>query len=88
MEAINRVRLHYANLKKLETGRRIRIDSTGVDTNIHHPPDSTRLADGIRVITRLLQEGKSLTPIPGYKFADHNRATRKRVGLILNAKRP
>jgi IS5 family transposase len=86
-EAINRVLIQYANLQKIEKGRRIRIDSTVVDVNIHHPTDSTLLADGVRVITRLLREGKSLNPRPGYKFADHHRATRKRVLLIVNAKK-
>lgn len=68
-------------------GRTVRFDSTAVDANIHHPTDCTLLQDGIRVITRLLQEGKSLNPMPGYKLVDHNRAVKKRVLLILNAKK-
>ena len=33
-------------------GRRLRIDTTVVETNIHYPTDATRLADGVRVLTR------------------------------------
>jgi IS5 family transposase len=40
---------------KLTTGRKLRIDGTVVETNIHHPSDSTLLNDGVRVITRVLR---------------------------------
>ena len=63
------------------------MDSTVVDSNIHHPTDSTLLQDGIRVITRLLQAGKFLQLTPGYRFADHQRAAKKRVMVILNARK-
>jgi IS5 family transposase len=86
-EAVNRLLIQYAARQDAEKGRMIRLDSTAVDTNIHHPTDSTLLQDGIRVITRLLQEGKSLDPIPGYRIVDHNRAAKKRVLKILNAKK-
>jgi transposase, IS5 family len=86
-EAINQALIQYAAAKKLEKGRKIRLDSTVVDSNIHHPTDSTLLQDGIRVITRLLQAGKSLQPTPGYRFADHQRAAKKRVMLILNTRK-
>ena len=68
--------------------RRVRRYSncTVVDSNIHHPTDSTLLQDGIRVITRLLQAGK-FPPTPGYRFADHQRAAKKRVMVILNARK-
>src|SRR3989454_204438 len=36
-------------------GRRLRIDTTVVETNIHYPTDATLLADGVRVLTRSLQ---------------------------------
>jgi IS5 family transposase len=58
-----------------------------VETDIHHPTDSTLLADGIRIITRWLAEGKELTPHPQYQFSDHQRVVKKRVMTILNAKK-
>src|SRR5258708_31506652 len=36
-------------------GRRLRVDTTVVETNIHYPTDSTLLADGVRVLTRTLR---------------------------------
>ena len=86
-EAVNLVLLEYAGRQKVEKGRAVRMDSTVVETHIHHPTDSTLLLDGIRVITRLLQAGKALNPTPWYTFADHQRAAKKRGLQILNARK-
>jgi IS5 family transposase len=40
---------------KVTRGRKLRIDSTVVATAIHYPTDSTLLADGVRVLSRLVQ---------------------------------
>jgi IS5 family transposase len=37
-------------------GRRLRVDTTVVETTIHYPTDSTLLADGVRVLTRTLRQ--------------------------------
>lgn len=86
-EAVNRVLLGYAAQEKLEKGRTVRMDATVVETHIHHPTDSTLLVDGIRVITHLLQAGKTLNPTPWYTFIDHQRAAKKRALQILNARK-
>ena len=77
----------YAMQEKMETGRVVRIDSTAVETDIHHPTDSTLLSDGIRIITRWLIEGKELLPAPSYQVSDHRRVVKKRVMAILNARK-
>ena len=86
-EAVHQAILGYAEIQGLEKGRTARMDSTVVETNIHHPTDSTLLQDGIRIITRWLSEGKSLLPVPEYLFVDHKRRTKKRVMTILNARK-
>jgi transposase, IS5 family len=86
-EAIHNEILGYAREEKIETGRTVRVDSTAVETNIHHPTDSTLLSDGIRIITRWLTEGKELVPQPRYQFSDHRRVVKKRVMAILNARK-
>ncbi len=40
---------------KVTRGRKLRVDSTVVQTNIHFPVDSTLLGDGVRVLTRAIQ---------------------------------
>lgn len=86
-EAIHREIIGYAKAEKIETGRKVRIDATAVETDIHHPTDSTLLADGVRIITRWLAEGKDLTPAPVYHFSDHRRVVKKRVLTIQNARK-
>ncbi len=39
-------------------GRKLRADSTVVETNIHYPTDSGLLTDGVRVLSRLLRRVK------------------------------
>jgi IS5 family transposase len=40
---------------KVTRGRKLRIDGTVVATTIHYPTDSTLLADGVRVLSRVAQ---------------------------------
>jgi IS5 family transposase len=40
--------------RRIIHGRRLRVDTTVVETNIHYPTDATLLADGVRVLTRAL----------------------------------
>jgi IS5 family transposase len=82
-EAIHREILDYAKKEKIETDRKVRIDATCVETDIHHPTDSTLLADGVRIITRWLTEGKELSPTPRYQFSDHRRVVKKRGLSVL-----
>lgn len=42
--------------RRVIRGRRLRLDTTVVETNIHYPTDATLLADGIRVLTRSMQQ--------------------------------
>src|SRR6266702_5088822 len=41
--------------RRVVRGRRLRVDTTVVETNIHYPTDATLLADGVRVLTRGLR---------------------------------
>jgi IS5 family transposase len=85
-EAINRLLIKRAEEKGIEKGRKVRIDTTAVEADIHHPTDATLLFDGMRVLTRLLEEGMALEPRPGYSFSNHLRVAKKRVLAIVNAK--
>src|SRR5499433_257101 len=41
--------------RRVVRGRRLRVDTTVVETNIHYPTDATLLGDGVRVLTRTLR---------------------------------
>lgn len=82
--AIHQFIISYANKEQLEKGRKVRLDSTVVESDIHSPSDSTLLWDGVRVITRWLIEGKRFSPKPVYFFSDHRRVVKKRLFKIQN----
>jgi IS5 family transposase len=86
-EAVHVCLMQYALEAGIESGRKVRIDSTVVESNIHDPSDSTLLWDGIRVITRWLEEGHTLAPRPDYRYCDHCRVVKKRLMVVLNAKK-
>jgi IS5 family transposase len=86
-EWANRVVSEHARKEGIEKGRTVRMDSTAVEADIHYPTDSSLLQDGVRIVTRLLIEGKRLYPTPAYGYADHRRVVKKRVIRILNSKK-
>lgn len=45
---------------KVTRGRKLRIDGTVVESNIHHPTDSSLLYDGVRVLSRTLGKAKQV----------------------------
>ena len=86
-EAIHYCLMQYAKKAGIETGRKIRIDSTAIDTDVHDPTDAWLLWDGVRIITRWLEEGHTLTPRPDYRYSDHLRVLKKRHLAVVNAKK-
>jgi transposase, IS5 family len=54
-EAINQALLASAKPDRLESGGRVRLDSTVSKALMHEPSDSTLLLDAVRVMTRLLR---------------------------------
>ena len=49
-----------ARQAKVTHARKLRIDSTCVQTSIHHPTDSGLLDDGVRVLSRLIRRARPL----------------------------
>jgi len=69
------------------TGRRLRVDTTVVETNIHHPTDSSLLADGIRVVTRVAKRLEALVGRGRQALRDRTRSVTRRVLEIQYAAR-
>jgi transposase, IS5 family len=73
------------------TGRRMRVDTTVVETNIHHPTDSTLLGDGVRVLTRLMKKITKIAGAAGTKLRDRTRSVKLRlldIGRVARSKGP
>jgi transposase, IS5 family len=60
MQRLHRRVVELAIGAGLTKGRRLRVDTTVVETNIHYPTDSALLADGVRVVTRTLKKIEGL----------------------------
>jgi transposase, IS5 family len=86
LEAINRVLVHAAQEAKVETGRKIRTDCTGVETNIHEPWDSELLWDSVRVLTRLMERASELLGPERVRFSNRTRRAKRRRQAITHAK--
>ena len=68
-------------------GRRARVDTTVVETNIHYPTDSTLLLDGIRVLTGAAQRVAATTGQMALRIRSRLRAANRRVREIGRASR-
>lgn len=62
---------------KIIRGKKLRIDTTVVKSDIHHPTDTGLLNDGIRVITRVVGKLKKAVPGIGSRFVKHTRKAKK-----------
>jgi len=62
---------------KVIKGKKLRIDTTVVESDIHHPTDTGLLNDGIRVITRVVSKLKKVVPGIGRRFVKHTRKAKK-----------
>jgi transposase, IS5 family len=68
-------------------GRRLRVDTTVVETNIHHPTDSSLLADGVRVVTRVVKTLEAVVGRGRRAMRDRARSVTRRVLEIQYAAR-
>lgn len=82
LQAINQGIVQAAVELGLEDGRKLRVDTTVVETDIHYPSDSTLLWDSVRVITRLIGRLGELLPRGMEGFANRTRCARRRMQEI------
>jgi IS5 family transposase len=71
----------------LTEGRRMRVDTTVVETNIHYPTDSSLLGDGVRVLTRAMKKITAIVGDVGTKLRDRSRSVKLRMLDIARAAR-
>jgi transposase, IS5 family len=80
-----------ARHRKVTRGRKLRIDGTLVETNIHHPTDSTLLYDGIRVLSRTLKRAAHLlqdtTRLARAAFRSRTRSAKRHMKRIMEGTR-
>jgi IS5 family transposase len=84
-EEIHRILVGYARKEGVEDGRKVRVDGTVTETNIHHPTDSSLLSDGVRVLNRLMKRAREDFGVS--RFPNRERRARRRNLDVVNAKR-
>ena len=72
---------------RVAEGRRMRVDTTVVETNIHYPTDSSLLGDGVRVLTRAMKKITGIAGAAGTQLRDRRRSVKWRVLEIARAAR-
>jgi IS5 family transposase len=73
--------------KKIVPGRKMRVDTTVVETNIHYPTDSSLLGDGARVLTRVMKRVEAAAGGLARKIRNRMRTVRQKVRAIALASR-
>jgi IS5 family transposase len=76
-----------AKEEKIVQGRRMRVDTTVVETNIHYPTDSALLGDGVRVLTRAMKKIDNIAGEVGANLRDRSRSVKLRTLEIARAAR-
>jgi IS5 family transposase len=76
-----------AQQEKVVAGRKLRVDTTVVETNIHYPTDSSLLGDGVRVLTRVMKRVTAIAGEVGTKLRDRTRSVKYRLLEIGRASR-
>jgi len=76
-----------AREKKAVEGRKMRVDTTVTETNIHYPTDSSLLGDGVRVLTRTMKRIVEIGGKAGERVRDRMRSVGRRVMEIARITR-
>src|SRR5215831_4196493 len=87
VERVHQRLVGIARERKIVRGRKLRVDTTVVETNIHYPTDSSLLGDGVRVLTRTMRRLNSLVKTTAGNIRNRMRSTTRRVMEIARASR-
>jgi hypothetical protein len=63
-------------------GRKMRVDTTVVEANIHYPTNSSLLGDGVRVLTRTMQQVTAIVGAVGTRLRDRRHSVKRRLMAI------
>ena len=87
IEHLHRQVVDVARRAGVTHGRRFRIDTTVVETNVHYPTDRTSLQDSVRVLTRTMQWASAALGDPKGRIRNRLRSVMRRVLVIGYAAR-
>ena len=83
IEAVNRQLLEQLKNKKILKGKKLRMDTTVVESNIHYPTDAGLLSDSVKKITKIVKEIKERGRATKIKFRDRTRTVKKTILRLI-----
>jgi len=83
LKRLNEKMVAIAKTRKVTRGRKLRVDTTVVETNIHYPTDSGLLSDCVRVLTRIIEKAKAAGLASGKVARNFSRSTKRQVLNIV-----
>ena len=89
IETLHRRLVAIAQEQQVVEGRKMRLDTTVVETNIHDPTDSSLLGDGVRVLTRAMKQVTAIVGHVGVTLRDRRRSVKYclwEIGRIARSK--
>jgi IS5 family transposase len=78
-QEIHAALIQKLTVQKILRGRKVRVDTTVVEADIHYPTDVDLLADGVRVVTRTVHQLQRLGAGITETFRDVSRSVRTRL---------
>jgi IS5 family transposase len=88
IEQLHRQVVEVAKRAGVTHGRRFRVDTTVVETNVHYPTDSTLLQDGVRVLTRTMHQACAALGEPRRQIRNRARSVARRcIAIRLQSRR-
>lgn len=82
MQSLNQAVVQAAVELELEDGKKLRVDTTVVETDIHYPTDATLLWDVVRTLTRVVGELHEQLPNGVKGFTNRTQSARRRMQAI------
>ena len=89
IEGLHSRLIAIAQQQHVVEGRKMRVDTTVVETNIHYPTDSSLLGDGVRVLTRTMTQVAAIAGHVGATLRNRHRSVTRRlweIGRIARSK--
>ena len=79
--------VQIAHANGVMEGRRMRVDTTVTETNVHYPTDSSLLGDGVRVLIRTMKKITAIAGDVGTRLRDRSRSVKLRALDIARSAR-
>ena len=87
-DELNKIIITKAVEEKKIKARKVRIDTTVAESNIHYPTDAELLGDCVRVITRTVNRIADAADDATGKIRNRGRSIKRRYLRLLNLKAP